>query len=382
MKQIRISQSCASDVRKAVAEFHAGVAQPDTELVMFFCSSEYDLDMLAGEMRRLFSGIPVIGCTTSGEFGPAGYRSHSIAGASFPGKDFSIATRLVTGLAGLNAAKSRSTISDLLGQLDDKSPGVDRNRCFAYLMIDGLSMREEQVAHALQHALDEIPLVGGSAGDDQKFSQTCVYHEGRFHADSAIVALFLTARPFKLFINQSFTPSECRLVVTRAEPEKRIVHEINGLPAAEEYARLIGVDVRALDSTHYADTPIVVRMGGVDFVRSIRQANPDGSLTFYCAIDEGVVFRLVHTGDMVADLEHLFGNIRDSIGEPEIVLGCDSILRKLEMSNKGTHDRVEQIFQRHHVVGFNTYGEQYRGIHVNQTLTGVAIGLEPRAEDA
>ena len=31
-----------------------------------------------------------------------------------------------------------------------------------------------------------------------------------------------------------------------------------------------------------------------------------------------------------------------------------------------------------HVVGFNTYGEQYRGIHVNQTFTGVAFGrLDP-----
>jgi hypothetical protein len=27
------------------------------------------------------------------------------------------------------------------------------------------------------------------------------------------------------------------------------------------------------------------------------------------------------------------------------------------------------------VVGFNTYGEQYGGVHVNQTLTGVAIGM-------
>jgi hypothetical protein len=26
------------------------------------------------------------------------------------------------------------------------------------------------------------------------------------------------------------------------------------------------------------------------------------------------------------------------------------------------------------VVGFSTYGEQYNGIHVNQTFTGVAIG--------
>jgi hypothetical protein len=25
-------------------------------------------------------------------------------------------------------------------------------------------------------------------------------------------------------------------------------------------------------------------------------------------------------------------------------------------------------------VGFNTYGEQFCGVHVNQTLTGIALG--------
>ena len=58
---IRIAQSCARDPREAVAEFHAGVAQPDTTLVIFFCSSEYDRDVLAAEMGRRFAGAQVVG---------------------------------------------------------------------------------------------------------------------------------------------------------------------------------------------------------------------------------------------------------------------------------------------------------------------------------
>lgn len=56
-RNIRIAQSCAADARQAVGEFHAAVVQPDMELVVFFCSSEYDLDALAAEMRCLFAGI-------------------------------------------------------------------------------------------------------------------------------------------------------------------------------------------------------------------------------------------------------------------------------------------------------------------------------------
>ena len=79
-QEIRTSQSSASDPREAVREFHAGVVQADTVLVVFFCSIEYDLDAIADEMRRLFDGIPVVGCTTAGEIGPNGYRGQSLAG--------------------------------------------------------------------------------------------------------------------------------------------------------------------------------------------------------------------------------------------------------------------------------------------------------------
>ncbi len=49
-----------TDARQAVAEFHAAVHQSDMEWVLFFCSSEYDLDALAAEMRGQFDGVQVV----------------------------------------------------------------------------------------------------------------------------------------------------------------------------------------------------------------------------------------------------------------------------------------------------------------------------------
>jgi hypothetical protein len=69
---VRTWQSRAPDARQAALDFHSSVFQPDMELVLFFCSSEYDLDVLAGEMHRLFAGVRTVGCTTAGEIGPAG----------------------------------------------------------------------------------------------------------------------------------------------------------------------------------------------------------------------------------------------------------------------------------------------------------------------
>ena len=80
---IKTGHSLASDPRQAVLEMHQAIAQPETALVIFFCSSDYDLDVLAAEINTRFAGIPVIGATTAGEIGPAGYRAGSLVGVSF-----------------------------------------------------------------------------------------------------------------------------------------------------------------------------------------------------------------------------------------------------------------------------------------------------------
>jgi len=379
IQSIRMGQSCSTEARQAVQEFHAAVAQPDMELVVFFCSSEYDLDVLAAEMCRLFAGIQVVGCTTAGEIGPAGYCQHSLSGVSFPAGSCVAASGLLDRLSQFDIARGHDFAQTLLQQLESKDSDASPENSFALLLIDGMSMREEPVAHALQYALGKSMLFGGSAGDDLKFAKTCVYCVGRFHSDSAALILINTSLPFKIFKTQHFVPSDERLVVTGAEPARRIVKEINGLPAAAEYARLVGVDVHDLNSIRFAASPVVVVIDGTDYVRSIQKANPDGSLTFLCAIEEGLVLRVAHGVDLVNNLEQTFDKIRAEIGPPQLVFGCDCILRNLEVSQNGLKDRVEEIFRRNNTIGFSSYGEQFHGIHVNQTLTGVAIGIAPES---
>ena len=46
----------------------------------------------------------------------------------------------------------------------------------------------------------------------------------------------------------------------------------------------------------------------------------------------------------------------------------------VEAVQDGLEDRVGEILRRNRAVGFNTYGEQFCGVHVNQTLTAIALG--------
>jgi hypothetical protein len=375
--RIRRAQSCAADARDAASEFHSAVAQPNMTLVVFFCSAEYDLDILGVEMRRLFAGVQVIGCTTAGEIGPEGYRDRSISGASFPSDNFAAVCGRLDELQQFESIRGQSLGQDLMQRLESLEPQAGASNSFALMLIDGLSVREEPVTRTLQNAFGKLPLVGGSAGDGLNFGRTQVYSDGAFQTDSAVVALVTTAVPFKIFKTQHFAPTDQRMVVTAADAEHRIVREIDGLPAADSYAKFVGTDVDNLDSTRFAEQPIVVMIDGTNYVRSIQKANPDGSLTFFCAIEEGLVLRGARGVDLVGNLEEAFAGVQAAIGRPQLVIGCDCILRKLEMTQRGLVDRVEEVLRDNNVTGFSSYGEQHLGVHVNQTLTGIAFGDLP-----
>ncbi|MCC6498441.1 MAG: FIST C-terminal domain-containing protein [Propionibacteriaceae bacterium] len=375
--RIRSAHSSAPDARDAAREFHAAVTQSNMALVVFFCSVHYDLDTLAAEIRRLFAGVQVIGCTTAGEIGTRGYLDRTISGASFPAESFTAACGRIDGLQGFQSIEARSLAQDLMQRLETLEPRADASNSFALLLIDGLSVREEPVTRALQNALGRLPLVGGSAGDGLSFGTTQVYSDGTFHTDSAVLALVTTHVPFKIFKTQHFVPTEQRFVVTGADSAHRVVSEIDGWPAADRYAEVLGLDVASLDPSRFAEQPIVVVIDGTNYVRSIQKVNPDGSLTFFCAIEEGLVLRGARGVDLVGNLEEAFAEIRGAIGQPQLVIGCDCILRKLEMTQRGLIDSVSKVFRDNNVVGFSSYGEQHLGVHVNQTLTGIAFGGVP-----
>ncbi len=368
---MRRGHAVAHDAREAVMAFHSQVAQPDMAAVLFFCSSGYDLDALADEMTRRFAGITVVGCTTAGEIGPDGYCAHSLSGASFAAAAFVAEAGRLDALQAFDMPAGREFSQKLLARLDaQKKTG----HTFGLLLIDGLSLREEPVTHALQDGLGGVPMFGGSAGDDLKFERTWVFQEGHFRTDCAVLLLLSTKLPFRILRSQHFVADGEQMVVTEVDAAHRIVREINGLPAANEYARMVGVVPDKLTPDHFANCPVVVMIDGTDFVRSIQHANPDGSLTFYCAIDEGVVLRVAYGVNLLGKTEAVLAEIERELGEIEGMLVCDCILRNLEVTREGKKQAAGDLFKRYKAVGFSTYGEQLGGVHINQTLTGIAIG--------
>lgn len=360
-----------------MAELHAAIGRPDASLVLFFCSSHHELPVIGEEVRRRFAGATVVGCTTAGELGPAGYLTHSLSGLSFPLATTEVVVSRLDGLPALDDKAPLDWAASLCRRLEPSGP---HRRTLGLLLIDGLSGREERIARACQQALGDAPLVGGSAGDDLRFTATHVFTDGAFRPDSAALVLMRTEIPFAVLQAQHFLRGPERLVVTAADAPRRIVHELNGRPAALEYARAIGRRPEELSDDVFTTAPLVVRIDGVDYVRSIRSLGLDGSLTLYCAIDRGVVLRIGQGGDLLASRRQLLDEARQKLGDLEAVLAFDCIHCSLEARRSGLLPALEAQLLEHRVVGFNTYGEQLMGVHMNQTLTGVAFGRIARRD--
>ncbi|MBN1824814.1 MAG: FIST C-terminal domain-containing protein [Candidatus Eisenbacteria bacterium] len=368
------------DPAEAARELHEQIHCEETALGIFFCSPRYDLNALERELAARFGDVNLIGCTTAGEITPAGYRNDSISGVGFSSREFHAVTRRIENLAGFEVGGGLEIAKSALAELRGAVKDFRRENVFAMLLVDGLSLREESLVSTIYNSLGEIPLFGGSAGDGLEFGRTWIFHEGAFRANAAVLTLVHTSAPFSVFKTQHFISTDNKLVVTGADSPLRVVYELNGEPAADAYAQMVDVPVNALDPTVFATHPVVVKIGGAYYVRSIQKMNEDRSLSFYCAIDEGIVLSLARGMDLVKDLHDLFRHVRDRVGEPRIVIGCDCILRNLELDRRGIKDEVGRIMSENHVIGFSTYGEQFNAMHVNQTFTGVAIGSKKEGD--
>jgi len=366
--------SRARDPQVAARELYDSLWHPRLGTVLFFCSPQYDLPRLEEALNACFGDIRLVGCTTAGEITPLGYIDGSITGIGFAEPDFAVISLLIRDLAEFSIASSPVLVRSALQALNQAAPPDSDGATFGFLMIDGLSRQEEQVVSAIFNALERIPLLGGSAGDDLSFRASYVFHDGRFHSGCAVLLLVHTRHPFRIIKTEHFESTGKRMVVTEAISDRRLVLELNAEPAANEYARIVDIPRAELTPLVFAAHPLIVRVGGEYHVRSIQQANEDGSLSFLCAIDEGIVLTAAESGDIVQDLKDFFRNVRREIGEIQLVVGCDCILRRLEIERMNVKESISQVLLENKVIGFSTYGEQYNSMHVNQTFTGVAIG--------
>lgn len=366
------AQAFVQDIAKAADDIAA------TFGLFFFSQSLFDSTQFSTAIRRGLPGLHHAACSTAGEITPEGLQDGQAIAVLFPAEQFTAVSTLVPDISTTGVEFVAGHVEALKRTLSDQIGKIDGSRVFAICLIDGLSNSEEAVTSAIHWQLDDIPLIGGSAGDELNFRKTSLISGGEACSDAAIVILCATDIPFHVFKTDNFVPTDTKLVVTKSDPDHRVVYELNAGNAAEEYAASVGLLPGDLTPFSFASYPTIVRVGGEHFCRSIQKKNVDGSLSYFCAIDDGVVLSIARPVDMVESTHRALREVDEKLGGTDVVLGFDCVLRRLDAINRQAVRGMSKLYAENHVVGFGTYGEQYQSMHLNQTFTGIAFGRHQR----
>jgi hypothetical protein len=216
-----------------VEELATGIVGCEPALIALFVSSAAPYDAVVRSLSARFPGVPLIGCTTAGSLTEQRYEADGAIVLAFDRSAFSFEICLLENLKQFSIPRGGELIETayfrLLRELEQ-----DRSNLFAMLLVDGLSRREEEIAASAYAALDEVPVFGASAGDNLHFDTTQIFYNGAILEDTALVVIGASNRQIEVFKFEHFRPMEEKLVITSADPERRIVKTINAESAAEE----------------------------------------------------------------------------------------------------------------------------------------------------
>jgi len=360
---IQVSHSIKSDPHAAATDIASLFSGLKPVVVLFFASSRYDPASISQAMKEKFPDATVIGCSTAGELTSGNMLKNSIVAMALESDVISGVAADVIDLSD-RKAPSRTVIA-LAEKFGSKPLDLDPEKYVGIILIDGLSCAEEWLMEKIGDIVD-IPVIGGSAGDDLAFKKTWVYLDGKVYNNAAILAFLKPASRFKLIKTQSFSATGKKLIPTAVDEATRKVIEFNDMPAVTAYAQATGApenDVASFFMSH----PIGLIADGEPFVRSPQRVE-ESSIYFYCQIKKGVDLEVLSSTDIISDTAGVIQEVQKKDGPIKGLINFNCILRTLQLYQEHKNDAYGNIFKDIPTVGFSTYGEEYIG-HMNQTAT-------------
>jgi len=379
--QVCEGYSQQGDAADAIAEATSGWPEGSSfvpEMIFVFHSMAQDTDAVTLELSARFPGALIAGCTTAGEWSSGRHHNGALVLTAIASPNIRWSIHVVESLANFSAESARIVYDSLLGQLQIDRSDLTPKRHFCIGLTDGIAGVDGSAVAEMGAELGNVPFLGGVAGDDLKFEKTYVIANDQAYAGGAVFIFAESEIPFRQIKHQHFIPGEHEVVITSAiEPDRKVL-KLDGMPAAERYAQLIGCKVKDLDFQMFSEHPLIYHYGNDDYVRTIFSADDDGSLSFYCTIEEGMVLNLCEHRDMTFELNKEMKNLLQDHGHVQLLFLCNCSFRSLEAEGKNLNQGLAEITGSvaEHVVGFDTYGELWNGLHVNQTMVALAIGFE------
>ena len=370
--------SHSQDPRIAAQEIFEQLSSLECELeesiVLYFCGADFALDQLSDALCERMPHTIFAGATTCGEIAEGKFFNQSTVALALanPARG---AARLVSDLGAFRFDDGPTLLQSLAADLGLDLHHLQRNQ-HRYLLLtltDGLTAMEEVLMASMLTSVPEMRLVGGGAGDGFRFKVTRVSVGNKVARHAAAVILLEPNVPFHTFHLHHFHPTGQSFVVTEADPNRRFIHRIDGFPATQFLADLLGRKLDDLLANSNSAAVFGVRSGDQMYLRTLMSAFPD-KLLMGGGIEEGTIIHLMQPDHLVNRTRIGLEQELEQVVNPSVMLQFSCGGRYIDAQSSGCLEELGRTLCPIPTIGFSTYGEQIGSMQVNHTLTGLILG--------
>lgn len=373
------------------------------EFGLLFCSGgkyrgdvEELVEVADTAFRSANDGIEWIGCTTAGEIFRGELRTGSCIALVLSSPHIDVSTGSADGVhdgpveAGRDA--TRQALESLHNHPRENEEDTDR---FLIALSPGLTRdapgREDEVIEGIRDAAGEqVPVVGGTAGDDLATVETHQFANGVARPASVVVSAISSTLRAGFSFGNGFRRTEKRCRVTKSSGYR--VEELDNRSALERYAELLEMEVHELWDIEKGDEkngspipralarqfslqryesfaanantyPLGIEVSGGDTVVRSPSRVAGSSIEFTQKIPEDAVLNLLEYDrdeSRKAEKEAIEEALEEAGQDPVLLFLADCALRKSYIGEES----MERIFQElcdnypaSTIFGFHSMGE-------------------------
>lgn len=249
---------------------------------------------------------------------------------------------------------------------------------------------EEEVISGIQQVMGQrIPIVGGSASDNDVSGQWQIYTHHDSKPTLMAIASLIPSVAISFSFSSGYAPSGLSATVTQSAG--RTINTLDNAVAADLYntlthgiitEQLTGGSILAQTSFH----PIGREVSKDEYLLSHPEAvNADGTINLFSKLDEGDLIHIMHgSSDSLLDRAHqVIQNARYGLNDSQVagclLIYCAGCMLSVKPQFKQVIDHIKYSFSDVPVAGAYTFGEQGcfldgQSRHGNLMISAVVFG--------
>jgi hypothetical protein len=376
------ARTSAQDPAQAAEELMTQLGSAKPKLVTMFASSDRDQLALNRALRaRLHRDTRLVGATSGGEIDNTGIHHGSVVIAALSG-DLEIGIGVGRNLSSDAVAAGAAATAGASNELGVRPQDLDPRNHVGMVIDDGFQFKKEELLLGMLDRNPALIVVGGGAatreGEPTKH-RAMVHIDGEVVSDAVLLTMVRTTASWAALRSHWYEATGQRVRITRTDETCTRALEIDGLPAAQRYADLLGVSIDDLEfgkPNGFARRPTALKVGREYFIRAPWKPLEDGSILFANLLDEGTELELMQLGDMAGATRQFFTDeLPRRVPAPTAALLFHCLARDWYARAMGAIDDLSAAFAHApSSAGMNVYFETYAGFQINTTLTVLAFG--------